>query len=237
MSADQCAPDQSPRDNRSDGSRLDAELSAPTVAAMTATLTETTQARADRSLAEMWNATNGEPDFQIAAHAIALRRWLNRWVCRIAYPRDEVDIFVVSLREWAGRWRASLPSHDAQLADLHDDTLDVLGQAYDDLKDAPASVDRRGRHRRIGPTASAKLLFALRPNAVTPWDRQIAATVGGTDQLSFVAHLKRCRAWASALTAECAVLGIDDLADYLGRPNSSVAKLIDEWLYLTVTRA
>ncbi len=237
MTADSDALHQLSHGKRSDRLRLDTQLPAPTVAAMRAVLANTAQARADRSLAAMWNATSGEPDLQDAAHAIALRLWLNRWVCRIAYPKDDVDVFVVSLNEWAKRWSARLPSRRAPLADLPDDALDALGQAYDDLQRAPASVVRRDRLRRIGPTAAAKLLFALRPNGVTPWDRQIAATVGGTTRLHFVAHLTRCRAWASALAAECASLGVDDLAVYVGRPDSSVAKLIDEWLYLTVTRA
>jgi hypothetical protein len=88
------------------------------------------------------------------------------------------------------------------------------------------------------PTAAAKLLYFLRPNAVTASDKAISArTGGGSDQQAFLRHLTLCRTRAVALEQEASRRGIgpEEIGRALGRPASSVAKLIDEWLWAAIS--
>lgn len=80
-------------------------------------------------------------------------------------------------------------------------------------------------------------MFVLRPATVTAWDARIAQrTVGGIGPQHFAAHLRHARRWCAEVLAEADRVGIDDIAADVGRPTSTVAKLLDEWHYLTITR-
>ena len=142
------------------------------------------QGRADASLAEFRSAV-GEFCASDSAHAKAARRWLNQWGCRIGYPGDgEQDVFAESLSDWGSIWVSRLP--DVDLVALDDPSIAALAAALDDL--ATRKADGR---RTFGRTASAKLLFALRPDTVTAWDDAIARRPGVAGD--FGAHVPRRR--------------------------------------------
>ncbi len=135
---------------------------------------------------------------------------------------------------WWERWRAELPAHDTWMADLTDEQVEVMGECFADLASVPAAQTRSVRG--LGSTAASKMLFALRPNTVMPWDEMIALRLhGARDGAAYTRHLVLGRAWARDLLAEA---GIDEpaLARELGRPGRSLAKMIDEYCYLVVTR-
>ncbi len=148
------------------------------------------------------------------------------------------DVFADSL---ASRWRGFkdvLPPYSDGLAHLTDVQLRLVSDAYGDLYVRQAAISKTGRPRRVGPTAAAKMLYFVRPAAVTAWDNAISLrTGGGRDEAAFLKHLTTCRAWATSLEAEGRQLGLQprEIGPYLNRPASSVAKLIDEWLYATIT--
>jgi len=147
-------------------------------------------------------------------------------------------VFAESLAIWWADARGMLPPESQSLAQLTDSQLRVVGHAYAELYQRPAAVSRSGTTRGIGPTAAAKLLYFVRPLAITAWDKAISArTGGGHNEHAFLAHLTICRRWAQSLEAEGLNLGLkpSEIGPYLNRPVSSVAKLIDEWLYATVT--
>jgi hypothetical protein len=128
--------------------------------------------------------------------------------------------------------------HSIRLAQLTDVQLRAVSDAYGDLYVRRAAVSTTGRTRRVGPTAAAKLLYFVRPAALTAWDNAISLrTGGGRDEAAFLKHLTTCRAWAASLEAEGRQLGLQpgEIGPYLNRPASSVAKLIDEWLCATIT--
>jgi hypothetical protein len=89
----------------------------------------------------------------------------------------------------------------------------------------------------FGDTAAAKALFALRPNAFPPWDEPIRRAFGTAraDGALFARYLE---ATADAVRGAGARLGTRPrtLSALLGRPASSPAKLVDEYLWLRVTR-
>jgi hypothetical protein len=196
-------------------------------------------ARFDVSLAAARRAIGAPSDPSNPEHAATIRIWLNQWLCRIGYPRaGEVDVFARSLSDWWHLAASNLPDDRTTLAGLSNNEILNCADAYDDLRLRAASVRSDGAIRSIAPTASAKVCYFLRPLAIPPWDKQIASRFGGVDVKGFASHLTRCRAWARSLVREAAERGLaeDAIGHALGRPESSVAKLIDEWLYMTITR-
>lgn len=145
--------------------------------------------------------------------------------CRIAYQRDtEGDLFTPSAADWWSEWCDLLPAEG--LVSLTDDDIDVSFAALVDLSERPA--DRR---RRIAATVSGKLLFAIRPDPVTARDHAIASRPGVSHD--FAAHLRDARAMAQRWVAQAPG---ESIRDMVGRPNSSIAKIVDETLYLRITR-
>ncbi|HEX4721187.1 MAG TPA: hypothetical protein VH333_01635 [Pseudonocardiaceae bacterium] len=165
-----------------------------------------------------------------AAQRELLLRWLNSWGCRIRYPREgEPAPFDTGIATWWRAWRSALPS--VSLVHLSDEDIDSAADAYAAL---PATIVAPPR-RTLGPTAAAKALFALRPAAITPWDAAIATRLhGGRDGAAFGRHLRLARTWAVAIIAEA---GGDEaaVAQIVGRPGMSVAKILDEYLYVTIS--
>jgi hypothetical protein len=210
----------------------------PTLASLARVLPEYGKFRFDRTLEAARNDIGYHPDLANPGNARRLRIWLNQWVCRIGYPGTGRDVFADSLATWWDRTKDTLPSEDKRLAVLAEADLRAVSSAYGDLYIRSAAVSKTGRIRRVGPTATAKLLYFVRPCAVTAWDKAISIrTGGGHDQAAFLRHLTTCRGWAVSLEAEGRELGLKptEIGPYLGRPASSVAKLIDEWLYATIT--
>jgi hypothetical protein len=189
----------------------------------------------DRSYNLFQVATKGAPDLSQAAHRHALHTWLNAWGCRIRYPREgDTPLFDRAVADWWAFWSERLPSPDTHLPDLDDDEIDVLGRAYGDLSSRGVAPGRKaGSVRTLGPTATAKTLYALQPMAVTAWDRQIGYRLyGRRDQAAFCEHLRLARRLAGALLVHAASEA--DLSAAVGRPNSSLAKLLDEYWYVTI---
>ncbi|MER7510884.1 MmcQ/YjbR family DNA-binding protein [Streptomyces lavendulae] len=180
----------------------------------------------DRSWLALVADTAPGLDLSRAAHRAALHRWLNAWGCRIRYPRDgEPDPLGAGLADWWGRH--TLPG--APLAALADRDVARLAAAYGELAALPL-----GR-RTLGPTAAAKALFALRPRTVMPWDAAVATRLhGARDAAAFDRHLRTGRAWARAALAESG-LDEEELTARLGRPGLPLAKVLDEYLYVTLS--
>lgn len=122
------------------------------------------------------------------------------------------------------------------MAKLTNAQLRAISDAYEGMCVLQAAVSKTGVLRGIGPTATAKLLYFIRPDAVTAWDKMISArTGGGHDAAAFLRHLTLCRSWAAGLEAEGQQRGLTpaEIGPSIGRPTSSAAKLIDEWLHAT----
>jgi hypothetical protein len=182
-------------------------------------------------------ATAPAADLADPAHRAALLGWLNAWGCRIRVPRPgEPSPFDGAVAGWWAAWGRRLPARRATVATIPDRAVDALAAAYADLRDRPVALGPGGGPRRLGPTAAAKAVHALRPRAVVPWDAAIAARLhGATTADAFAAHQRLARSWAVALLAEAGT-GERALVARLGRPETTLARLLDEYLYRTVTR-
>jgi hypothetical protein len=215
------------------------QLSPPTLALLGDVLPQYGKFNFDRTLEAARNDIGGKPDLANHEHVARLRRWLNEWLCRIGYPRPgEADVLAGSLAIWWADFKDALPPEDQGLAQLKDEQLRTVSRAYAGLYMRPAAISNAGIMRGVGPTAAAKLLYFVRPLAVTAWDKAISLrTGGGHNEAAFLRHLTTCRGWAQNLETEARNLGQkpSEIGPHLGRPTSSVAKLIDEWLYGTIT--
>jgi hypothetical protein len=193
--------------------------------------------RPDRSLAMFAEATGGRPNLADTGHRAALHRWLNAWGCRIAYPKDGPDdLFDRSVGEWWAAWSRRLPGPQIRLAELTDPQIEQVAAAYGALAVSPVARGRKsGSLRSLAPTAAAKALWVIRPHAVRAWDERIARRLyGGRDPEAFSAHLHLARCCAQSLLAEAGSEAA--LLEEVGRPDATVAKLLDEYWYVTVSR-
>jgi hypothetical protein len=191
-------------------------------------------ANVDAAWVELRAATDPAVDLSKAEHRALLLRWLNAWGCRIRYPRaGEPAPFDPGVAAWWAEWAPALPEAAAQLEDLADERIDAVADAYAAL--SVIEVSAAPVRRTLGPTAAAKALYALRPQAVMPWDAAIAVQLHGSrDGAAFGRHLRLGREWARAVIAESG-LSAQELAGEVGRPAVPLAKVLDEYLYVTVT--
>jgi hypothetical protein len=186
---------------------------------------------ADVSWLRLIEETQPAIDLSQAAHRTILLRWLNSWGCRIRYPREgEPSPFDNGVRTWWGTWGDVLP--DIDLVHLTDSEIEAAAQAYEELAGVVVAA---GRSRRtLGPTAAAKALYALRPNTIMPWDAAIANRLhGNRDGDAFAGHLRLGREWATAVIEEAGGDG-DAIPALMSRP-VSLAKILDEYLYVAIT--
>lgn len=145
------------------------------------------------------------------------------------------------IAEWTDKHGTNLPSPGADVWALSDHDIESVEAAYCELHDHHGS--RRNRTKpcdvRFGPTGTAKILFALRPHCFPPWDKAIAdwlRKAKGIDSYSqFVVHV---RDTLDSLANLCRVKGfaLKELPSRIGRPDSTLVKLIDEYYWVTITR-
>jgi hypothetical protein len=125
-------------------------------------------------------ATGCQVDLNDAAHRLAAITWLRAWGCR-HLRRADTPRTDEALRTWWTTWNGYLPSGQATLTSLVEADLVSAGQAYDALRAAPAarrSVKGTDVDVAFGDTATAKLLFAIRPQVFPPWDEAIRLAFG-----------------------------------------------------------
>jgi len=157
-------------------------------------------------------------------HREAALTWLNSWACRI--PRG--PLFGEGVATW---WKRSRLPEVPRLVEVSDADIVAIAEAFGKL----SALDL-GR-RTLGPTAAAKLLYALRPHGIVPWDKEIAMQLhGARDPAAFAAHQHLTRRWARALVQGTCVAE-EDLPAYVGRDGVSLAKLLDEYTFLKATAA
>lgn len=193
----------------------------------------------DRSSSRLRDVSGGELDLDVEAHRRALLSWLRSWGCRHLRVAD-TDRSSEALADWWGKHRASLPGATRDLTDFADLELDAASEAYAALAAASAAWRSLPTGRvsvSFGETAASKALFAIRPLAFPPWDEPIRAAFGlrGRGGPGFRSYLGQV---ADALRGLAPRLGVPvrGLPEALGRPDSSPPKLVDEYLWMQVSR-
>jgi hypothetical protein len=185
--------------------------------------------------------TGDKLDFTKPTDMSALLKWLNSWGCR-QFAVDCHEQAAESIRKWAEKWEPALPKDSMTLDCLSDEDIQVAGDAYGELSKCLASTQTRGGKRhdvRVGPTGAAKILFAARPKAFPPWDEPIRGEFGWDGSpASYCAYLASVREQIRQLCSEAAELGVppEDIPSAIGRPKSTLPKLIDEFNWITITK-
>jgi hypothetical protein len=196
----------------------------------------------DSATSELESVTRGCIDLDDEAHAKALLVWLNRWGCRqfaIAHHGEASRM----LAEWGDLWLPLLPKPSGSLSQLKVRQLEVTADAYADAKDRQASrrvlKDGRSSSVTVGATGAAKILHAVRPRVLPPWDDPMRVALGlDGDRDGYLRYLLDVQAHCRNIEAEAASFGIAarDIPAALGRPASSLPKMIDEHYWITLTR-
>jgi hypothetical protein len=146
------------------------------------------------------------------------------------------------IEQWYAANRRRLPELSRNLWEMSEAEIDALGIAYDLLRARKASYRiRSGRQIAVsvGLTGASKILFALRPRAALPWDVPMRKAIADSGHLSVYAeHLRFAKRIINDWADQCSQRGLEleQLPALIGRPLSSLPKLLDEYLWITVTR-
>ena len=195
----------------------------------------------NNSLTFLNSTTGGSIDLTNHGHRIALMKWLNAWGCR-HLSEEQHEVASRSILNWYQVDSANFFTNEKPLWDLEDVELEIAARAYGSLKDKTGAQRVRGGSKQevhIGPTAASKILFAIRPKALMPWDEamRISFECDGSPE-SYFKYLITIRNLTVHIGDLCRNKGfqIDDLPQKLGRPNSTVLALVNEYIWVTETR-
>jgi hypothetical protein len=195
----------------------------------------------DKSINRFRAETRPALDLGQPTHRKALLVWLNSWGCMHLATRYH-SMASNALKKWGLRYLDRLPHDGLELVELPNHALDGAAEAYGDLKGRRASM-RVGPSGPIpvafGPTAAAKVLHALRPNAFPPWDDPIRTHLGyDGSRNSYGQFLSSVQKNIRRLEEEAAQLGVSatEIPALVRRENSSLTKLIDEFYWVTITK-
>lgn len=122
---------------------------------------------------------------------------------------------------------------------LDRESLGNAADAYEALRSLTASVRKDGVKMSVGPTGASKIMFALRPRQLPPWDDPVRkANKWRGDRDSYVEYLCAVQRTIKRLYAQLLALGLNEkgFAELIGRPEVTLPKLIDEYMWMTVTR-
>jgi hypothetical protein len=184
-------------------------------------------------------ATGGQVDLNDATHRLAAITWLRAWGCR-HLRRADTPRTDEALRTWWTTWNGYLPGGQATLTSLVEADLVSAGQAYDALRAAPAarrSVKGTDVDVAFGDTATAKLLFAIRPQVFPPWDEAIRLAFGKPGGGAAYVRLLRLSATALDGLAGRLAVPVSELPEILGRPESTPPKIVDEFLLIRIAQS
>ncbi len=195
----------------------------------------------NRSLETLRVATDGQIDLSLSSHRMAVLEWLNDWGCR-HLAKDQHEVASESIREWYEEEASLLQPASQQLWTVEDVQLAQAASVYASLKNRMGAHVTRQKEQYdapIGPTAASKVLFALRPQALAPWDAamrlKLADGDGANDYQQF---LELVRTQACSLVEQCRRNGFDitQLPRKLGRDSSTtVVALLNEHMWMTVS--
>jgi hypothetical protein len=192
----------------------------------------------DASLRQLRRAAPGGLDLRDEAHRAAVTGWLRAWGCRHLRRADDLRT-TTALGAWWDARGGELPGRRASLTGLGEAELSGIERVYDALRDAPAaarSLKDRDIDVAFGDTAAAKVMYAVRPDVFLPWDAPIRQAFGWHGGGAAYAELLRLSRSALLGLARRLAVPVGDLPEILGRPGSSPPKLVDEFLWIKVTR-
>lgn len=184
---------------------------------------------------------NNDLDLLDPKHRKALIVWLNKWGCR-QFSLEYHEMASNEILSWYKEGYLEVIPKDERLWELNEKELKKISDAYDELAEKKASKKKRNGNLlsiNVGPTGASKILFALRPEVMVPWDVAIRNGLGyNGDGESYVNYLKQSKSLIESLSTSCKKKGIEllEVPQELGREESTVAQLIGEYYWVTETK-
>lgn len=171
-------------------------------------------------------------------HIVKLLEWLRSWGCR-QFKTDHTEMSIKHLTDWYSKDSKFLPDFRLHLFDGNKIQLDITTGIFNRLQTTKISERYNSTSEvTVGPIGAAKILFALRPNFYSPWDRPICQNKGyQLDGHGYIKYLQDIQEILTELEKECKAGGFEifDLVNITNRPFSSLPKLIDEYNWVTIT--
>lgn len=162
----------------------------------------------------------------------------NDWGC-LQFVPDYRDQAADEIRQWHHNFGSKLPTTDLRSLTAAD--LDIVEEAYNGLVGKIASkrkINDKEVDVTFGPVGTAKIFFALRPDTLMPWDTDIYKSFAFDGSAgSYRRFLLKAQEWLIDLSKQCEEHGfkLTELPNKVGRAKSSLPKLMDEYLWVTVT--
>lgn len=196
----------------------------------------------DDSYQRFLDTTRPKLNMKSKLHRLALIKWLNDWGCR-QFAKEHHELAAQEIGEWYEERGYDLFQSNKTLLALTNDDFILVDQAYTGLVCKTASyrksLEGTAKRVEVGPTGAAKILFALRPNALIPWDEAMRAefNLDGSAH-SYLVFLGIVKDHLQELNKDCHRngFGLTDLPVKLGRIGFSVVKLVDEFFWITISR-
>lgn len=190
------------------------------------------------SLTILKDRTGTAVDLRNADHRTAVLTWLRQWGCRHLNLASDA-VASEALRAWADTWLPHLPERDQALTELPAEDMTRIAVAYAHLSESVAGYRRLASGDRpvtFGPTAAPKTMYVIRPDSCLPWDEPIREGIGlGRNDAAYRGYLQLV-ARALKMLSERSGVEVADLPQQVGRPASRPPKLIDEYLWMRITR-
>jgi len=192
----------------------------------------------DRTYKELVDNTGNRVNLYEVQHRRFIIKWLNSWGCR-QFALEYHNQASKSILEWYKRFANKIIASNKDLLMANEQDISDVCESYEALSRSFASY-REGQIRvNIGPTGAAKLLFALRPKILPPWDHPIRRELGFDGRKeSYERFLYHTKKQLNNLSRQCEEHGfhIQDLPKKLGREDVTLPKLIDEYYWLVITK-
>jgi hypothetical protein len=192
----------------------------------------------DVAFHQLVNSAGGTLDLEQPAHRAAVVNWLRTWGCRHLRRAGDQEARD-ALGSWWEAWSGELPPASTCMTDLDDGDLAAVAPAFDELRALRVGgLDPSGREVEVvfGDTAAAKTFFVVRPAAFLPWDDPTRLAFGWWGGGSSYAEFVRSAGTALAGLADRLATRVRDLPARLGRPASTPPKLVDEYLWVRISR-
>lgn len=193
------------------------------------------------SLAELRSATGDRVDIAVEKHRKHLMKWLNAWGCR-HLSKGQHHVASQSILDWYQTKCAASFDQEAALWRLKDQDIEAAADAYGSLSDRIGAWRSRFGDEsavHIGATAASKVLFAVRPMAMMPWDGAMREHFGcdGSPK-SYSKYLGKIRSLVLYIGDLCSRKGfeIEDFPNRLGRPQATIIELVNEYIWVATPR-
>jgi hypothetical protein len=182
-------------------------------------------------------------DLENGDHRAALLKWLNKWGCRQFAKKHHGSASREILDWWVEQRRDSLLRRDIAWTDLSNESLDNIEDAYRRLTARIASVRTRKSVEyqvTFGPAGAAKILYVLWPQALAPWDDAIREGLhldgGPKSYRTFLSEIVPSQIESLRVDAARFDILLSEVPVHVGRPDSSLPKLVDEYFWVTKTQ-